>query len=66
MEYPGGDDSLAQGVTYDELSSVGALLQKVGLDPPEGNSGCDSSKITGNRIIQPIGTFHRGCIPKNC
>jgi|SRR6218665_905139 len=23
----GGDDSLAQGVTYDELSSVGALLQ---------------------------------------
>lgn len=27
-----GDDSLAQGVTYDELSSVGALLQKEKLD----------------------------------
>ena len=28
----GGDDSLAQGVTYDELSSVGALLQKENLE----------------------------------
>ena len=27
-----GDDSLAQGVTYDELSSVGALLQKEKLE----------------------------------
>jgi hypothetical protein len=28
----GGYDSLAQGVTYDELSSVGALLQKENLE----------------------------------
>lgn len=28
----GGDNSLAQGVTYDELSSVGALLQKENLE----------------------------------
>ena len=27
----GGDDSLAQGVTYEELSSVGVLLQKENL-----------------------------------
>ncbi|MDF0694784.1 conjugal transfer protein TraD [Aquirufa ecclesiirivi] len=31
----GGDDSLAQGVTYDELSSVGALLQKENLEQPQ-------------------------------
>jgi len=29
---PGGDESLAQGVTFDELSSVGALLQKEKLE----------------------------------
>ena len=28
----GGDNSLAQGVTFDELSSVGALLQKENLE----------------------------------
>ena len=28
----GGDDSLAQGVTYEELSSVGVLLQKENLE----------------------------------
>lgn len=31
----GGNDSLAQGVTYDELSSVGALLQKENLEQPQ-------------------------------
>lgn len=27
-----GDDNLAQGVTYDELGSVGAMLQKANLE----------------------------------
>lgn len=31
----GGDDSLAQGVTYDELTAVGELLQKEHLEQPK-------------------------------
>lgn len=31
----GGDDSLAQGVTYDELTAVGELLQKEHLEQPQ-------------------------------
>jgi hypothetical protein len=31
----GGDNSLAQGVTFDELSAVGALLQKEKLEQPQ-------------------------------
>ncbi|WGQ12603.1 DUF3945 domain-containing protein [Pedobacter gandavensis] len=63
----GGDDSLAQGVTYDEPSSVGALFQngKFGASP-KGNGDYDSSKIAGCRIIQPAGKFHQRCFPKNC
>jgi len=30
-----GDDSLAQGVTYDELTAVGELLQKEHLEQPQ-------------------------------
>ncbi|TCV19220.1 hypothetical protein EDC17_100529 [Sphingobacterium alimentarium] len=41
-----GDDSLAQGVTYDELSSVGALLQKEELEPAQ--------KETAIAIVQKI------------
>ncbi len=45
----GGDNSLAQGVTFEELSSVGVLLQKEEFGTsPKGNSGSHSSKITGN------------------
>ena len=42
----GGDDSLAQGVTYDELSSVGVLLQKEELEPAQ--------KETAIAIVQKI------------
>ncbi|CAA7193944.1 conjugal transfer protein TraD [Chryseobacterium potabilaquae] len=42
----GGDDSLAQGVTYDELSSVGALLQKENLE--------QSQKETAVAIVQRL------------
>jgi hypothetical protein len=42
----GGDDSLAQGVTYDELSSVGALLQKENLE--------HSQKETAVAIVQKL------------
>ncbi|MDV4129800.1 conjugal transfer protein TraD [Elizabethkingia anophelis] len=42
----GGDDSLAQGVTYDELSSVGALLQKENLE--------HSQKETAVAIVQRL------------
>ncbi|SCY75064.1 hypothetical protein SAMN02927916_3179 [Flavobacterium anhuiense] len=42
----GGDDSLAQGVTYDELSSVGALLQKENLE--------QSQKETTVAIVQRL------------
>ena len=42
----GGDDSLAQGVTYDELSSVGALLQKENLE--------QSQKETAVAIVQKL------------
>ena len=31
----GGDNGFAQGVTYDELSSAGALLQKENLEPAQ-------------------------------
>ena len=42
----GGDDSLAQGVTYDELSSVGALLQKENLE--------QSQKETAVAMVQKL------------
>lgn len=42
----GGDNSLAQGVTYDELSSVGALLQKENLE--------QSQKETAIAIVQRL------------
>ena len=42
----GSDDSLAQGVTYDELSSVGALLQKENLE--------QSQKETALAIVQKL------------
>ncbi len=42
----GGDDSLAQGVTYDELSSVGALLQKENLE--------QAQKETAVAIVQRL------------
>ena len=37
----GGDDSLAQGVTYEELSSVGMLLQKEELEPAQKETAVD-------------------------
>ena len=42
----GGDNSLAQGVTFEELSSVGMLLQKEKLEP--------SQKETAVAIVQKI------------
>ena len=42
----GGNDSLAQGVTYDELSSVGALLQKENLE--------QTQKETAIAIVQRL------------
>jgi|SRR5690606_56411 len=42
----GGDNSLAQGVTYDELSSVGAMLQKENLE--------QSQKETAIAIVQKL------------
>jgi hypothetical protein len=42
----GSDNSLAQGVTYDELSAVGALLQKEKLEQPQ--------KETAVAIVQRI------------
>jgi len=44
--YSADDDSLAQGVTYDELSSVGALLQKENL--------AQAQKETAIAIVQKI------------
>lgn len=42
----GGDDGLAQGVTFEELSSVGVLLQKEKLEPAQ--------KKTAVAIVQKI------------
>ncbi|WP_348797891.1 conjugal transfer protein TraD [Flavobacterium adhaerens] len=42
----GGDNGFAQGVTYDELSSVGALLQKENLE--------QSQKETAVAIVQKL------------
>ena len=42
----GGENSLAQGVTYEELSSVGALLQKKNLE--------QSQKETAIAIVQRL------------
>lgn len=42
----GGDNSLAQGVTYDELSSVGALLQNENLE--------QAQKETAVAIVQKL------------
>jgi len=42
----GGDNSLAQGVTFEELSSVGALLQKENLE--------QSQKETAVAIVQRL------------
>ncbi len=43
---PGGDNGFAQGVTYDELSSVGALLQKQNLE--------QAQKETAVAIVQKL------------
>ncbi|WP_446681833.1 conjugal transfer protein TraD [Chryseobacterium scophthalmum] len=37
----GGDNSLAQGVTFEELSSVGALLQKENLEQSQKKAAVD-------------------------
>ena len=37
----GGNDSLAQGVTFEELSSVGMLLQKEELEPAQKETAVD-------------------------
>jgi hypothetical protein len=37
----GGDNSLAQGVTFEELSSVGALLQKENLEQSQKETAVD-------------------------
>lgn len=42
----GGDDSFAQGVTYDELTSVGELLQKENLEK--------SQKETATALVQKL------------
>lgn len=42
----GGDDSLAQGVTFEELSSVGVMLQKENLE--------QSQKETAVAIVQKL------------
>jgi len=42
----GGDNGLAQGVTYDELTSVGALLQKENLE--------QSQKETAIALVQKL------------
>lgn len=42
----GADNSLAQGVTYDELNAVGALLQKDNLEP--------SQKETAVALVQKL------------
>jgi len=42
----GGDDSLAQGVTFDELSTIGALLQKDNLE--------QSQKETVAAVVQKL------------
>jgi len=42
----GGDDSLAQGVTYDELTAVGELLQKENLE--------QSQKETATALVQKM------------
>src|SRR5690606_1602434 len=42
----GSDDSLAQGVTFDELSTVGALLQKDNLE--------QSQKETAVTLVQKL------------
>ena len=45
-EISGGDDGFAQGVTFEELSSVGMLLQKEELEPAQ--------KETAIAIVQKI------------
>ena len=45
-EISGGDDGFAQGVTFEELSSVGVLLQKEELEPAQ--------KETAIAIVQKI------------
>lgn len=42
----GGDDSLAQGVTYDELTAVGELLQKKHLEQPQ--------KVRAKALVQKL------------
>jgi hypothetical protein len=42
----GGDNSLAQGVTYEELSSIGALIQKENLE--------QAQKETAVMIVQKL------------
>jgi hypothetical protein len=47
-----GDDSLAQGVTYDELSSVGVLLQKEKLEQAQKETAIViAQKIQGTELF---------------
>ena len=48
----GGDNGFAQGVTYDELSSVGVLLQKEELEPAQNETAIAIvQKIQGTELF---------------
>ena len=48
----GGDNSLAQGVTFDELSSLGALLQTENLEPSQKETAVATvQKIQGTELF---------------
>jgi len=53
----GSDDSLAQGVTFDELSTVGALLQKDDLE--------ESQKETAVALVQKLHGTDLFCLLEN-
>lgn len=60
-----GDDSLAQGVTYDELSSVGALLQKDNLEKAQKEAAIAVvQKIQGTELLSLLENSIEGASEK--
>ncbi|MBL7869125.1 MAG: conjugal transfer protein TraD [Flavobacterium lindanitolerans] len=61
----GGDNSLAQGVTFEELSSVGALLQKENLEQSQKETAVDIvQRLQGTELFSLLENSIEGASQK--
>lgn len=63
--YPNGDNGFATGVTFDELTAIGALLQKEGLEPVLKQNAVDIvQKIQGTELFNLVENSMEGASQK--